>query len=297
MKFKLESNSTVQDLVVEDIASVEALMNTLDTSSLDQAFEELNDLQMLQQNIEKFGITEPVMDLVGGTLQSMNIRIDDKDACLEDLKETAKKVGIKIWEIVLKIFEKIMEFFNGSRIDRLKKHINALNEQYHVVNGKPHMIKIPQDYKKDPIGIISDGEYNAVFNLTGNFMRYKFNNILDDDSIRQILGSNVDLGTMEFKFETLTGAEVEKKYRTSKDLLEYALKQVHMLEELFRVSEKFMKSAKVFMKDAQYNEATIARKFELAARVCNKIGSRLLSSIKQCCDVVKSSAKLQEDEK
>ena len=108
MKFKLESNSTVQDLVVEDIASVEELMNTLDTSSLDQAFEELNDLQMLQQNIEKFGITEPVMDLVGGTLQSMDIRIDDKDACLEGLGDAIKTAGKAVYEFVKKILDKIV---------------------------------------------------------------------------------------------------------------------------------------------------------------------------------------------
>ena len=118
MKFKLESKSTVQDLVVEDIASVEALMNTLDTSSLDQAFEELSDLQMLQQNIEKFGITEPVMDLVGGTLQGMNIRIDDKDACLEGLVQS-------IAEIMKTVIDKIIEFIDKYIIG-VERSCNAL---------------------------------------------------------------------------------------------------------------------------------------------------------------------------
>jgi len=136
MKFKLESNSTVQDLVVEDIASVEALMNTLDTSSLDQAFEELNDLQMLQQNIEKFGITEPVMDLVGGTLQSMNIRIDDKDACLEGLGEAIKNAGSAIYEFVKKIIDKIIGFIK-SVLDKFtgKKLKDAENKISNIKNA------------------------------------------------------------------------------------------------------------------------------------------------------------------
>lgn len=298
MKFKLESNSTVQDLVVEDIASVEALMNALDTSSLDQAFEELNDLQMLQQNIEKFGITEPVMDLVGGTLQSMNIHIDDKDACLEDLKETAKQVGKKIWEIVLKIFRKIMEFLNADAFSGMERKINKLRERATLV-AEGHFLPstpIPWDLTNDDTLVISLKEFNSIAALADNFYLSGDNNrIFNEKALAGIC--RIDrIGGIEFVNKTMTVGELASQFKDCDKLLELALRQVDFLRMFKTTAEKFEKAAASFAKlqgkyvgklpTANHLEVDVAGRFRIAANVMTKLVARLMKSINRSCEFV-----------
>lgn len=124
MKFK--SNVKVTQ---EAPVNFEDLMQDMDNvlnMELEEAVEHLEDLTILEQNISKYGVTEPVMHLVGGTLESMSISIADKESCLEGLKEGLKEAGKKVWEVIVKIYEKIRDYIKGI-LDRYnKKRIDAL---------------------------------------------------------------------------------------------------------------------------------------------------------------------------
>ena len=126
MKFKSDKDVTMAPVNFEDI--VNELDNVLNME-LEQAVEHLDDLEILHANIEKYGITEPVMHLVGGTLESMSISIADKESCLEGLKEGLKEAGKKVWEVIVKIYERIRDYIKGI-LDRYnKKRIDALKSK------------------------------------------------------------------------------------------------------------------------------------------------------------------------
>lgn len=124
MKFK--SNVKVTQ---EAPVNFEDLMQDMDNvlnMELEEAVEHLEDLTILEQNISKYGVTEPVMHLVGGTLESWSIDISNKEACLEGLGDKIKEGAKKVWEIIVKIYEKIRDYIKGM-LDRYnKKRIDAL---------------------------------------------------------------------------------------------------------------------------------------------------------------------------
>lgn len=129
MKFK--SNTPVN---VQEIEDFNTSLESVNFTELDNAQELLDDLVVLHANIEKFGITEPVMHLIGGTLEAMEICIDSKEACLEGLGDKMKEAGKKIWEMIVKIYEKIRDYikgmmdrYNKKRIDDLKAKVKGMN--------------------------------------------------------------------------------------------------------------------------------------------------------------------------
>lgn len=111
MKFK--SNVKVTQ---EAPVNFEDLMQDMDNvlnMELEEAVEHLEDLTILEQNISKYGVTEPVMHLVGGTLESWSIDISNKEACLEGIGDKLKEAGKKVWEMILKIFAKVRDYIKG----------------------------------------------------------------------------------------------------------------------------------------------------------------------------------------
>lgn len=98
---------------VADLKSIDQKINDLDFTDLDKAQESLDDITMLHANIMKYGCSEPVIDLIGGTLESWQISITDKEACLEGLVEKAKKIGKAIWDAIVAAIKRIIEFITG----------------------------------------------------------------------------------------------------------------------------------------------------------------------------------------
>ena len=130
MKFK--SNVKVTQ---EAPVNFEDLMQDMDNvlnMELEEAVEHLEDLTILEQNISKYGVTEPVMHLVGGTLESWSIDISNKEACLEGIGDKLKEAGKKVWEMILKIFEKVKEYikkfmskFSKDKLVELEKEVKG----------------------------------------------------------------------------------------------------------------------------------------------------------------------------
>jgi len=109
MKFK----SNLKSEAPVDFSALEQDINTLLNVNLCEAAENLDDLVLLHANIEKYGITEPVMDLIGGTLESWNISIQNKEACLEGLGDKLKEGSKKVWEFIKQLVDKIITFIKG----------------------------------------------------------------------------------------------------------------------------------------------------------------------------------------
>lgn len=127
MKFK--SNVKVTQ---EAPVNFEDLMQDMDNvlnMELEEAVEHLEDLTILEQNISKYGVTEPVMHLVGGTLESWSIDISNKEACLEGIGDKLKEAGEKVWEMILKIFEKVKEYIKKFMSKFSKDKLVKLEEE------------------------------------------------------------------------------------------------------------------------------------------------------------------------
>jgi len=211
MKFKVESN-----VVVQDLASSEDPITSADIQCLDKALEDLSDLLVLRENIEKYGITEQVMDLIGGTLESMNIRIDNADACLEGIGESISN-GVKtVFAFMRKIIDKIIQFitdcFNRRDAQERKELERKLKELEKVpVEERIPCTGIPE---KQPLEhcIMIGKTCNTTHNWTGENSR----------SVDEILrfGKDVfqltDSGSIEF-LESFTKSISEEDTRNFKE--------------------------------------------------------------------------------
>ena len=128
MKFK--SNVKVTQ---EAPVNFEDLMQDMDNvlnMELEEAVEHLEDLTILEQNISKYGVTEPVMHLVGGTLESWSIDISNKEACLEGIGDKLKEAGKKVWEMIIKIYKKIRDYIKGMMAKFNKEKFNELKDKF-----------------------------------------------------------------------------------------------------------------------------------------------------------------------
>ncbi len=149
MKFK----SNLKSEAPVDFSALEQDINTLLNVDLCEAVENLDDLVLLHANIEKYGITEPVMDLIGGTLESWNISIQNKEACLEGLGDKLKEGSKKVWEFIKQIIDKIRLFIkkliNGRNPEQEKKIVDLVKQNEKKgseisCDGIPHL-KIMKD--------------------------------------------------------------------------------------------------------------------------------------------------------
>lgn len=116
MRFILES----RQIVPQDIINLNEKMLDIDWSDYSQLDEQLNDLLALEQNFQKFGMTDAVMELVGPSLEAWNIKLDSIDACMESMWDKVKEVSKKIWDAIVAAIHRIGQFFKGL-FDRRKK--------------------------------------------------------------------------------------------------------------------------------------------------------------------------------
>ena len=169
MKFK--SNTPVS---AHDIESIEIAFESLDFTEMEQAQELLEDLTVLNQNIEKFGITEPVMHLVGGTLEAMDISIASKEACLEGLGDKIKEGAKKVWEMIIKVYERIRDYIKGLIGKFNKEKFNELKDKFKGQKVDTNEIDatnlIPSKYIKTIIDLANDAERNVDHDASCQFI-------------------------------------------------------------------------------------------------------------------------------
>lgn len=133
MKFAVKS----KQITPSDLKDLDVKVTNIDFADLDDAQETLNELIHLEQNITKYGCSDPVMDLIGGTLESWSISIHDKEACLEGLGEKIANAAKAVWKFIAELIGKIIEivknFFNKHR--EVEKHVDEIDKNKIVITA------------------------------------------------------------------------------------------------------------------------------------------------------------------
>lgn len=279
MKFKSNKDVTMVPVNFEDI--VNELDNVLNME-LEQAVEHLDDLEILHANIEKYGITEPVMHLVGGTLESMSISITDKESCLEGLKEGLKEAGKKVWEVIVKIYEKIVEVITGDKFFRLERHLKDLGTKRNIMSKKVVSECVMSGIiDKKHLDVI-----NAIVTYPNEKSSYK-----DEKVCRRpgVLNYKCDV-TDEFIDETMRDSNSCKGYNTLGDVHAGAMK-------LINIGRASATNAKRYIGMARTNEIFVGiagtEQRQIAAML-QKLTSIVLKSIVNMAKLIDSESKIPE---
>ena len=216
MKFK--SNVKVTQ---EAPVNFEDLMQDMDNilnMELEEAVEHLEDLTILEQNISKYGVTEPVMHLVGGTLESWSIDISNKEACLEGIGDKLKEAGKKVWEMIIKIYEKIRDYIKGMIAKFNKEKFNELKDKFKGQKVNTNEIDatnlIPEKYVKLIHEFASEVERNVGHDATLWARAYpELLTITDGGTIE--VNEKFDAAVRDAKFSTKGYSDLSKMYEIS----------------------------------------------------------------------------------
>lgn len=270
MKFKSNNVNNVSPVCIDDVLEdMTGVMNM----DLEEAIEHLDDLEILYNNIERFGITEPVMHLVGGTLESMGVSITEKAECLEGLKEGLKEAGKRVWEVIVKIFTKIIELITGDKAKALRKRCEELLKEPDVKVKAEHAAVIDNLggilYKDDV-----DGTQEIVFgwadfeHIDKYLSRY--------DSIVKY-GSGDEIVYDKDVEEALKAPPLKAAmtFGTTHSILKHAKVELTRVSALEKYSKTCLKAARMFLhNDRNYlggASGAKSKELQLSARATNKI--------------------------
>lgn len=273
MKFK--SNVKVTQ---EAPVNFEDLMQDMDNvlnMELEEAVEHLEDLTILEQNISKYGITEPVMHLVGGTLESWSVDISNKEVCLEGIGGKLKEAGEKVWEIIVKIFERIIEFLTGDKFKGLGRRCDSIKQKYApsldkkvvkecVMNGiipKAMITKI-EAYVKSP------REKSELVNGDSFDLKLK-------DDVVESISKDADDG---------------KGYQTLAAMLEGAKSLVAIGDTTARKAKDWLDAAR----RREWGEGKAATEFREFAKIMNQLVQIIAKSIVNMLNLIESEVKIPE---
>lgn len=216
MKFK--SNVKVTQ---EAPVNFEDLMQDMDNvlnMELEEAVEHLEDLTILEQNISKYGVTEPVMHLVGGTLESWSIDISNKEACLEGIGDKLKEAGKKVWEIIVKIYEKIRDYIKGMVAKFNKEKFNELKDKFKGqkvdLNAIDATNLIPANYVKLISEFASDVEKDVGHDAELWARSYPKLFTIADGGVIEV-NQEFDAAVRDAKFSTKGYSDLSKMYEIS----------------------------------------------------------------------------------
>lgn len=280
MKFKSNTPVTAQDL---ELAEVQ--FESLDFTEMDKAQELLEDLTVLNQNIEKFGITEPVMHLVGGTLEAMDISIASKEACLEGLGDKMKEAGKKIWEFIINLFKKIRDFVKAWLDKGAKKSIevyNGVKEKFSNVNAEGLL-------PKDAISKVKEFARTAPNTV-------KNTSIDIANSAKGLFERGVDgaISVGKSVKDAITGVFANKKGYTDKD--ELARETIGLIEQM----ESLQKTADACIAEAEKESKSDAEGSQERAKHFQQLGkatSAVISMIAKHVAAAKRVLGGKEDDK
>lgn len=280
MKFK--SNVKVTQ---EAPVNFEDLMQDMDNvlnMELEEAVEHLEDLTILEQNISKYGVTEPVMHLVGGTLESWSIDISNKEACLEGIGDKLKEAGKKVWEVIVKIYEKIVEVITGDKFFRLERHLKDLGTKKDIMSKKI----VPECVMSGIIDKKHLDVINAIVTDPNEKSSYK-----DEKVCRRPGMLNYRCGvTDEFADETMKDSNSGKGYGTLGDVHAGAMKLINVGRTSATKAKRYISMART---QEIFEGINSTHERDIAAML-QKLTSIVLKSIVNMAKLIDSESKIPE---
>lgn len=279
MKFKQTG------VVEQTIPSMESLSDSIedicviDFTELESMESIISDCQILYSNIEKYGITDPVMDLVGGTLQEWNINITDKDKCLEDLAERIKEGARKIWEFIVRIYEKIRDWvneqlvkFNRERLINLKKKLSGKRlDQYTDATGL-----IPSKYVNSIIQL-GNTKVSSVTTSVWGFLK-GLNAVIKLGTIDQ------NAGTLELDQKFIDACDdiklSVKGYSSIDNVLDDSIRMIDAYGGLIKFSNECVAYAKKVASSANVKDNDEAESFKLVSKLISKLMPYIAKSVR-----------------
>ena len=242
MKFK--SNVKVTQ---EAPVNFEDLMQDMDNvlnMELEEAVEHLEDLTILEQNISKYGVTEPVMHLVGGTLESMSISIADKESCLEGLKEGLKEAGKKVWEVIVKIYEKIRDYVKGFIAKFNKEKFDELEDKFKGEKVNTNELDatdlIPYKYIKYIIDFANDAEHDVGHDAEAWARAYP-ELLVVHDTYGVHINAKFDKEVIESKFSSKGYSDLSMMFAVSSQLID-------AMGKIEKAAEFCIKQSNIYLK-------------------------------------------------
>lgn len=268
------------DDVLEDMTGV---MNM----DLEEAVEHLDDLEILYNNIEKFGITEPVMHLVGGTLESMGVSITEKEACLEGLKEGLKEAGKRVWEVIVKIFTKIIELITGGRTEALQKRCDQLLKEPDVKVEAGHEAVIGGLggilHKNDVDGIKKVVLGWTDFQHIDKYLSKHDSAVQYNSGYEIVYNSNIETA---LKLPPLKAAMA---FGSTHAILKHVDVELIAIRSLEQYSKTCLKAARMFAHQLDHGASGAkSRELQLSARATNKIVLLLFKDVTNKLKVVEA---------
>lgn len=266
MKFK--SNVKVTQ---EAPVNFEDLMQDMDNvlnMELEEAVEHLEDLTILEQNISKYGVTEPVMHLVGGTLESWSIDISNKEVCLEGIGDKLKEAGKKVWETIVKIFKKIREYIKGFMSKFGKDKLTELE-------------KDAKDVKMDPgadnaAGLIPSKYIDKIFKVARSMDRHAKGPV-DWDELEPTLFEKNEAGVLD----------LAKKFLDEINVDDLSSKGYTDLAAMVKAQVTIADSVDLFEKTAGFCEREAGRQLKASqSEYASPINERLRNEYTELCKVI-----------
>jgi hypothetical protein len=215
------------------------------------------------------------MHLVGGTLVSWSIDISNKEVCLEGIGDKLKEAGEKVWEVIVKIFERIVEFLTGDKFKSLGRRCDSIKQKYApsldkkvikecVMSGiipKAMITKI-EAYVKSP------REKSELVN--NDYLDLK----LKDDVIESIRKD----------------ADDGKGYQTLEAMLDGAKSLVGIGDITARKAKDWLSAAR----RREWSEGKAANEFRAFAAMMNQLVQIITKSIVNMLNLIESEVKIPE---
>lgn len=292
MKFKSNNVNNESPVCIDDVLED---MTGVVNMDLEEVIEHLDDLEILYNNIEKFGITEPVMHLVGGTLESMGVSITEKEACLEGLKEGLKEAGKRVWEAIVKIFTKIIELITGGKAEALIKRCDELLKELDLKIDAEHAVAIG-----DLSGILEPADTKGIGEVVMGWSDFehidkylnRYDSVVKYGSGDEIVyDSDVE---QAFKLPPLKAAMM---FGSTHAILKRAKGELSAAKRLERYSKTCLKAAEMFLKAAPHGfdpHMPKAKELQTSARATNKIVLLLFKDATNKMKVVEAIYKFEK---
>ena len=85
MRFVISNNQLADSIDIDQVISALQALDR-DMAALESLEEKADDLIAVQQNIEKYGVTAAVVDLVGPAMEEYGVKLTTADASMEGIK-------------------------------------------------------------------------------------------------------------------------------------------------------------------------------------------------------------------
>lgn len=108
MRFVISNNQLADRIDIDQVISALQALDR-DMAALESLEEKADDLIAVQQNIEKYGVTAAVVDLVGPAMEEYGVKLTTADASMEGIKETLINTLETIIRMIKELFDKMFD--------------------------------------------------------------------------------------------------------------------------------------------------------------------------------------------